>query len=233
MATVANGSPFAGYWIGLHKEVGSSSYSNVETTIEPGWTPKCTGCYARFDEAGPPDPDAGRCLTASKIADAAWSAAMCASKVQGKATLCEQEPPGHRTTPCLGNNVCFSVAATLGGPPRTKRYVFVPSVLAYADAAKACASLGASIVVFDSREEREQVAAEVARMADDFWVDLVKAGGTWGWDSGLDPSAVWAAGEPVSGNGTYAYVAMEPGRFDSELAHAANDAEPHYVVCQL
>jgi hypothetical protein len=229
MATVAKGSSFDGYWIGLRKALFSPQYPPDEPTIEPGWASTCPGCYARIEDAS-----AGvDCLTGSKTADAAWSHTACTTlKNPGKVTLCEQEPPGHRTAPCMGDKVCFSVAATLGGPPRAKRYVFVPSVLGYADAVSACASVGASVVAFDSREEREQVVAEVEPMAHDFWVALVLDQGHWGWDSALDAGEVWGDGEPVPGNGPHAYVRIEKGAVDSALVHAAG-TEPHYVVCQF
>jgi hypothetical protein len=233
MGVVASGSPYDGYWIGLRKAVLSASYTPVDTTtIEPGWTSTCSGCYGRIDA------DAGgfECLTASKVADADWSHMGCTQKPgSGKVTLCEQEPPGHRTAPCMGDKVCFSVPSTLAGVVggKTKRYVFVPSVITYADAVQTCGKLGASLLVYDSREEREEVAAAVASMATDFWLDLDRdkdAG--WTWDSGLDASEVWGTNEPITRNGTHAYVVIGPGKLDSELAHVAGDSEQHYVICQ-
>jgi hypothetical protein len=157
----------------------------------------------------------------------------------GRVTLCEQEPPGSRATPCLGDKLCFSTPATQSGGvgSRTKQYVLVPALAAYGDAVTTCNTLHGSLLVLDSREEREQVAVVAASLSPnvpDYWLGLTRGkAGVWSWSSPLDPSEVWATDEPVNATGTHAYVDVHVGKIDSSLAHVAGDAETHFVICEM
>jgi hypothetical protein len=145
---------------------------------------------------------------------------------------------GTRARPCGNGLWCFTTAAT------SKRYTLVANV-AGASAPDACGALGGRLLVLGSREEREQIAAEIEHAVGDVeaWIGLsTTGGGQWAWDdgaTGLAPASLWAVTQPslVSGAGR-AFLHLEAGVVDSELARTAS-ATPNdptnvarYAVCE-
>lgn len=233
----------ATYWVGLKDlAAGDGTWLPSEPTNEPGWSSQCPGCFAHVD-AGVADipsiPDGGRRCVAGYVANAgavpSWTQSLC--KGVSRLTLCEREPVGTRTVACAPG-ACFTVAATSGA----KRYVLLPSKWIAADAVQHCAVLGGTLVAFASREEREQVGDEIGNQrvipgVNDFWIGLAAgADGAWAWDGdagGLEPPP-WGLSEPPITAAARAYVLVEAGAVDSELARAQTAAaETHYAVCEL
>jgi hypothetical protein len=179
-----------------------------------------------------------------------WQTSDCfGSKGFGRETICEREPPGSRAAAGVGA-LTLSTAVTQD----RKRYLLLPSLEGADDAAQACEKIGggARLVLLESREEREELAAELARAGNDggVWIALATdANGAWRWDedptdSGLPPGDLWGNGAPGeqgdSSTPQRAYLAISPGTVDSELAHAgattapeAGAPEMHYALCQI
>jgi hypothetical protein len=245
VSLVAN-RPGEAYWVGLRDpQIGDRTWFPSDTTNEPGWSPQCAGCFAHVDAgvADMPTIDAGRRCVEGYIPVATgaevpgWTQVGCVGK---RLTLCEREPLGTRTFECTPG-ICFTVAAT----QTTKRYVLLGQPrLPAPTAASACSGIDGGLVVFQTREEREQVGYEIGTDrwrggANDFWIGLSSNdAGVWSWDrgeQGLTPPP-WGLNEPAptAVSAARAYVVVEAGTLDSELAHAQTDpAEKHYAVCEL
>jgi hypothetical protein len=230
------------FWVGI-RATGKApeSWLPAEATPEPGWDPGCTGCFAAVD-AGL-TVIKGNCFTGSPSEPPSspppWTQTTCVDPSEYY-PQCEREPPGSRVFACPAGS-CFTVKAT------PKRYVLVPgstgtgnAQLGANDALQACAHLGGRLVVFDSPEEREQVAYELASRATDFWLGLAPGpDGGWAWDTegGLSPLP-WGEGQPVAtpSGVERAYAYISPGAVDSELArvgNAADGGDSHSVVCEM
>jgi hypothetical protein len=221
------------YWVGLVLNAATRAY---EPTIpfEPGWSAKCPGCYAHLDAGADTLPlrsagITGQCVIGERDTTRSWFQSPCAGF--NWAVVCEREPAGSRAEFC-GGAVCITVPKTFGA----KRYVFVPERVSAAEAAEACASeLQGRLVHFDSPEEREQLAHEIATQTavavappEEFWIGLSNgAAGTWQWDDGKSRPAPWGIApsgpEPIdAGPSARAFVRIQTGSVDSELAHAGN-----------
>jgi hypothetical protein len=243
------------FWIGLEGNA-TTAYAYLSTaTDEPGFAAPdasvCEGCYGRVPDGGQyfAVPDGGAtaprqflCVVATRLAQLPWYQAACSLPTRGPVTVCEREPLGSRASPCDGGR-CVDVPRTQG----TKRYVLVTTPATASAAASACKAFAAgSLVVFDTREEREQVGREVARLlprdgtpASTFWIGLSSQGGAWRWDDGRPAAAVppvWGDFEPRPGaSAARAYVELgPPDDYDTSLAHADGDAaRARPFVCQL
>jgi hypothetical protein len=234
------------YWVGLRDLANDGNWLPSEPTGEPGWSAQCPGCFANVD-AGAADiatvPDGGRrCIEgypATGNTTPVWRQTNC--RGQSRPTLCEREPIGTRTVACqLGGMqaACFTVAATQS----VKSYALLPTKWSAADAVQHCSVFGGRLVVFQSREEREQVGSEIASQsavpgANDFWIGLaISPSSSWAWDGdagGLEPLP-WGLSQPPITNDARAYVLVSPGAIDSELARAQmTAAETHYALCEL
>jgi hypothetical protein len=241
------------YWVGLLKD-GTGVYA-TDAREEPGFPVvpargPCSGCYARAaaDSTFPDYPgttgDLG-CLVASQGLGSAWLRVPCtiASSLPTGTTgtplapfdaLCEREPPGARAEACTGG-VCIHLPFT------EKRYLLVSAPASSADAVATCQGLGGSLVVFDSHEEREELAREIARFSPElgsFFIGLSRApqATAFVWEDGRadDESVrprVWAEREPVAKGAARAFVDLRKS-YDTRLARASDDDRPRAFVCQ-
>lgn len=236
------------YWVGLSNsaEVGAWAAANAE---EPGWpapplTGPCEGCFARgTDDAGAFSAESGldggaelSCLVA---AGATWLRAPCGGG-RSFATICEREPVGQRLESCAGG-YCFDLPVTAG----KKTYLLDVSSATASEAESFCVSqYGGRLVVFDSAEEREEVARAIgARFRDatftsfEFWIGLGRDAGGWAWEDGTPLGeggrrAPWGDRQP--GAGERAYTRLAQAAYDGQLAYTddggAGAARP--FVCE-
>ena len=102
--------------------------------------------------------------------------------------LCEREPVGVHWTTCDAG-ICIELVATHA----TKRYVYQDGLLPPEQAEAQCHALGGSLVVLQSRDEREQLWLELTRLPvapSRIWIGLAADAGTdaeagslsWVWD---------------------------------------------------
>jgi hypothetical protein len=223
------------FWVGIW--AAQSRYVSVAPD-EPGWSPACPGCYAYTPTPDAELPklalagDASGCVMAD-VRRTSWLQAPCVTLQRARA-ICESEPTGHHFTSCDGGgDTCIDLVLTHG----RKRYVFVNRTDTAADAEAFCATLGGSLVVLESRDEREQLWRElVALGVSQAWIGLSRSdAGVWTWSDGTGPDASipypppWAILEPAAG--THAYLDHRPG-IDDSLAHSTPAMELPYV-CQI
>jgi hypothetical protein len=231
------GAPDA-FWMGLDPVIGPSNEYTALAFYEPGWAPTCPGCFAH-DSPTVPLPGSGGCVEAFSDPDASWQQYPCsdAGKIH---VICEREPTaGVQSQKCDGG-VCIDLVWTF---PQ-KQYVYVSQKLGGDDAEAYCEALGGTLVILQSRDEREQLWRELSRMAGvgvptDIWIGLsfVDAGWVWGDDASLDayPSP-FGNGQP-KGIGSRAYLVQSSGPpqpLDTTLGH--NDVVSTTAlsfVCQL
>jgi hypothetical protein len=228
------------YWVGLERDPTTGVHTSV-TPEEPGWAPKtrCTGCWAKTD-AKDEMPRVGvgtapfPCVVGTTQVAQPWVQTRCEVNVP-ITPICEREPPGRTASEC-GGAVCITLRRTPG-----KRYEYFRTSATADAAASACASLGGSLVVLESREEREALVREVSGFSKDpfsFWIGLAHKDGAWTWEDGAklgtkDRPDPWGDREPRAlANGTRAYVTAHLGAYDTQLAHADSGGERPYV-CQL
>ncbi len=244
--------PDAGYWVGLLLRADKGGYAPPFEFNEPGWPDPasgkgCPGCFALGADGGafaPAPADAGTqslsCLVAQ---DGTWRAIPCSNGTKLR-TLCEREPVGDRIYPC-GGLLCTTLQLNAG----KKRYVVGTGKVSAEEAAEFCRGYkGGSLVMFDSREEREQLVREIAQRfqsgpADvvEFWIGLARPdGGAWTWDDGTSADdagarpSPWGENQP-SGNGTRAFLRIDDTSYDTQLARTDEDAPPQegrVFVCQ-
>jgi hypothetical protein len=224
------------FWVGMWQAPGR--YVSVSAD-EPGWSPACSGCYAytptptaELPKASALAPDGG-CVMAD-LRRTTWLQFPCTT-VQDPRALCESEPAGHHFASCDGGgDTCIDLVITHG----RKQYVFVNHKSTADDAAAYCATLGrGTLVVLESRDEREQLWHELAALgASQVWIGLTRGdAGTWTWSDGMEPDATlpypspWAILEPA--NGTHAYLDLRPG-IDDTLAHSTPAMQLPFV-CQI
>lgn len=237
---------FRGYWVGLTYAGNLLGYQSAGFSAgEPGWnfpanSAACPGCYARTgtDKSSyfaPLGPDGGTPDCVYADSPQAWRHASC-SGVMPRDTVCEREPPGSRAAVCNGG-ICITLPKTQG----QKRYLFVPTDTAADDARVSCESLGGHLVIFDSREEREQLSREIYRTTGDdgttFWVGLsaTDAGG-YAWDDGQPETArppLFGIDAGTTLSGARVFVALRgTNPVDQGLGHADVPASTHTYVCQ-
>ena len=221
-----NAAADASFWVGLE---GQSAEGWVAVVDEPGWAKQCGGCYAENYDAGffadfvdgatPP------CVAVYSRSPSPWLVYFCGATLP---TVCEREPLGTTAQPCNGGT-CIDVLATLG----KKRYLYVASDTDPAAAAAFCKQLPeGNLVVFESREEREQLWHELGQLPNvnaGVWIGLSRpdpdAGfSEWRWDTGervadnVHPNP-FGNNQPsrITGASLRAY-AVDPGTVDSQLA---------------
>lgn len=229
----------AGHWIGLAVRADLGAYGPPAGVNEPGWPHSsgstnltCSGCYSvGADDAGSfeSDPsnasDSGTrsCLVSDK---GRWLQVPCEDSARSYATLCEREAVGQRAQYC-GGPFCTTVPTTAFA----KRYVIVLAAET-ADAASAFCTTsyaGGSLVVLDTRQEREELVREIVSLVDSpitVWIGLSKQAGTWTWDR--EPAhprdSPWADDQPLAASTGRAFLRIDPSYFDTQLAQSDDDA---------
>jgi hypothetical protein len=221
------------FWVGLHGN-GNLNHYNPSAASEPGWATSCSGCYAHT--ANPtmalPKGDAGGsgqaiCVEAFSDPAKSWVQIPCTGVNPPPYVVCEFEPAGRQSRQC-GAAVCIDLVWTYG----KKSYVYSAQPTTADEAEQACDQLGPGgrLVVFQSRDEREQLWKQLERvgMPPAIWIGLSQIGpsdggmpdaadagdagdaGTirptgWLWDDDAAPDAhpsPWAESEPrTSGAG--------------------------------
>jgi hypothetical protein len=252
------------YWVGLTTEAQRSYVSLVN--YEPGWDSTCPGCFAHTDAKGAltryQDPiDGGftsqQCVAASPDElDVAWHERPCMQPSSLSATLfktrivCEREPLGAQFAPCEAG-ICIDLVATHGA----KRYVLVTQPATADQAALSCALLGGRLIVLGSRDEREQLWAQLSVTPAPplrVWIGLTQKDGgapvdgsapSWVWDDGTEADAPdaypppWGDRLPVAvGTTSRAYLRAYAGEIDDTLARndePAADVQTMPFVCEL
>jgi hypothetical protein len=229
------------FWVGLTSaSAGVPGYISV-WPLEPGWESSCPGCYAHVDAAHPLDLDAGDCVRGFVDLSRPWESVACQAGSPHH-LICEREPVGRLSVPCDAGS-CFELVRTKG----IKRYVFVRPPAHADEAERNCIALGGSLVVLQSRDEREQLWRELSpsgNAPDGIWIGLsAAAGGTldaalWSWDDDAAQgtySPEWAVGQP-GGTSTRAFL-FQPGQATVDETLARNDPTPpgkgYPYVCQL
>jgi len=261
----------ARYWLGLQRTSSILPYTSSGPN-EPGWAApaKCPGCFAyglTAKQTVIPSPDAGVDAAATGCVVTAGLAPNTGGKVEAAGcdekaeVICEREPVGARSVPCLGGTAfCFDVLATFNPnvpSGASKHYVYNPTPMTASDAEAFCRSSldagKASLVVFESRAEREQVIYELSQitsllpgggrvMPSQLWIGLsgpVDAGvrgdagraAAWVWDDGVHASptatgarpSVWGNYEPKAGASGRAYIQVQAS-YDTGLAYVRNDS---------
>lgn len=249
VARVADGGT---YRVGLLLDDNLSivAYKTPLFVEEPGWPgtrTSCPGCLAfGANDAGefaPLVPDSGtdhRCLVAGP--DGQWLQVACKDSDAGVATICEREPVGQRSQSC-GGPLCTTLPSTAG----KKRYVVSISPATATQADEFCRSYpGGSLVVFDSREEREELAREIRQLVPasqqnpvlTAWIGLAKTDDRWQWADGVDSldggrPAPWANTQPAPTGKGRAYMRLDVTAFDTQLAIAGDDdSASRLFICQ-
>jgi hypothetical protein len=255
------------FWLGLRRDFDAGSGVIYKSVVdEPGLARRavCLGCF------GPPPPRGGGvvlpvnssgdggadplCVTWRFVANASWYATSCEANYP---TICEREPVGSRGYSCFDKLTCFTVQADLSTSSSGKRYVWSPIPVTAQAASTVCAQFGdagqnASLVIFDTDEEREQVFHELIQhspLVTDFWIglSLLPEDGppAWTWDNGNSSYPLpWGDHEPVVASpGARAFARQTgtsysaPGAtYDTQLSHVpdgGDDAETHSVLCQI
>jgi hypothetical protein len=237
------------HWVGLLDRADLGGYAPPPGVLEPGWPSAggspCPGCFALgVDDAGAfglsSDAEASGqngCLVEQ---DGGWARAAC-SGTEPRTTVCEREPIGQRIYPCNGV-LCATIPITLG----QKRYVLSPAPAVADEARRLCETTYADggLVMFESREEREQLVREIAARLPppvELWIGLAfdDDAGAWTWDdgkllgSGSGPRPLpWGEDQPVSSTGR-AFLRVVTDRFDTELAGTDPDLKSTRVfACQ-
>jgi hypothetical protein len=242
VGALARGRADTGHWVGLSKKPELGNAYGPTGVIEPGWPSPgetCPGCFAIGSDGGAfaPYPDGlsveRQCLVAR---DGAWLG-VASEGTLDHAIVCEREPVGQRAFYC-GGPYCTTVPVTAG----SKRYVISVVQASAAEANELCRTAYASesLVMFDTREEREQLARELGALfpsAEELWIGLrTTAEGEWTWEDGVPVGSgarplPWGSGEPATPSGR-AFIRLS-NTVDTQLARG--DADPLAVrrfVCQ-
>jgi hypothetical protein len=256
VASWVDGVDGGAFWVGLQGLSPSpDSYASANASQpEPGWSPSCSGCYARAPDPSASLPDYGGaqgsaaplCVVAfSDVGQASWYRSPCNLGPAVLHTLCEREPVGALHAECDAGQ-CFELVRTYG----IKRYVYVSQPASADEASAACRAMGGRLVVFRSRDEREQLWHELwlltVRPAR-FWIGLADVDpdgpgndSAWSWDDGVaaDSSggypSPWAEGQPTLDGGIHrAFAGLSAGQVDQTLAFVNEDQEALPFVCEL
>ncbi len=237
----------ADFWVGLNLDTVAAPPTYVpfgSTVMEPGWSRNCDGCYAHVDgsardiprllpDASGPKPT---CVLARAAIDQSWVTVTPDLGVGQAAVVCEREPVGTTARFC-NQPTCV---ATRGTPPH--RYQYFPEAVTAQEAADRCTSNGARLVVFETREGREQLARELASFLPpapipEIWIGLVRGkGGTWAWADGAPVTQYpleWGDNQPSGANTAFAYISLSTSAYDTQLAHADDGTTPRPYLCEL
>ena len=221
------------FWVGFSQSDAGSYFALAPH--EPGWNTQssCSGCFLHGVGVGlPPVADGGAeaGFPTEIVATQLTSSDFATMDVMGPAAtasvVCEREPVGARSVPCFSESFCFDTLVTKG---TGKGYLYSPSPATFSAAEATCRSLSdagnASLVVFESRAEREQVIYELTQVPllkggveppSQFWIGLhtqtftepgkspdggVRTGLEWVWDDGNPASPTSTGSRPsVWGN---------------------------------
>lgn len=232
----------AGYWIGLDYQSGAGGYRTPDGVNEPGWPTAssnpntCSGCFGFGLDGGgflsAPGVDAGpACVAAS---GGSWFSVPC-TDTASRTTICEREPAGQRGYYC-GGPTCFTLPATAG----QKVYVLFTSATPADAALAACREYqNGNLVMFDSREEREQLARELRAELSDvlrtYWIGLAPVAGGYAWDDQSTTRIMpWGDNQPSASTVGRAFLRFTEN-YDTALVATddpPNAAEPRPFVCQ-
>ena len=245
LAAVTGAIDAGAFWIGMEPYGTQAGYYAL-ADFEPGWATTCPGCFAHTtDPTKPlPGPDGG-CVRGFGDIHRSWDQVACSDLVAHH-VICEREPAGRLSTVCEAG-VCIDLVWTFGA----KRYVYVREVALSDDAEQHCRGLGGTLVVLESRDEREQLWKELARpnvgAPKVIWIGLSVAdggsadAGPWVWDDDVAADAYpspWGDRQP-RGDFPRAYLYQNNGGppllLDDTLGHDEPlAAAPKYpYVCQL
>jgi hypothetical protein len=241
LATVVGGLDASSFWVGMYQ--GLDKFDSV-TTLEPAWEPGCDGCYAHTPNPeqplpGPADASTG-CVQGFADLDASWQQIPCVLTKARIPVICEWEPPGRLSQPCEGGQ-CFDLRFTYG----TKHYVYQPLAAGPDEAEQQCEAMGGTLVVLESRDEREQLWKELSHLLGNglpgtVWIGLSMPSGaadwTWADDASADAYApVWAFKQPRD-SGTRVYLLQNggtPPAADDTLGHVEPGTVFAPYVCQM
>jgi hypothetical protein len=242
LEAVAGAIDAGAFWIGLNFDTTTSGYTS-EHSLEPGWEPTCPGCFAHVPDPTQPLPgDGGFCVEGFSDLTSSWQQYSC-SGGRRIHVICEREPAGTLQRACVDAGItCIELAWTTG----LKRYVYfhnaAPSDGPDGSAEQTCESLGGSLVVLESRDEREQLWKAVGATQSSFWIGLSlgEGGSSWVWDDDASDDAYaspWGARMPREPGGTRAFFFQNggtPAAVDDTLARNGNGASSFFpFVCQL
>jgi len=236
------------FWVGLSFDTNDNGYTSVHA-LEPGWQPGCPGCFAHVPDPTQPLPgDGGFCVEGFSNVAASWQEYPCDPTDAGPRrrihAVCEREPAGVLQRACIEAGIsCIELAWTAG----LKRYVYfhnaAPSDGPDGAAEQTCASLGGSLVVLQSRDEREQMWKAVGEATPSFWIglSLPEDGASWVWDDDASDDAYpspWGIRWPHEPGGSRAYLSQNggtPAFVDDTLAKNPGAGAPAFFpfVCQL
>lgn len=249
LGAVAGAIDAGSFWVGLDFSPTANGYASVHP-LEPGWEPGCPGCFAHVPDASQAMPgDAGLCVEGFSDLSASWQQYACTPDAgpRGKRihVICEREPVGSLERACMDAGItCIELAATAGA----KRYVYfhnaAPSDGQDASAEETCASLGGTLVVLQSPDEREQLwrAVGATQTQSSLWIglSLPEGGSSWVWDDDASADAYpspWGIRWPRAQGGTRAYIFQNggtPSIVDDTLARNGSGAPAFFpFVCQL
>jgi hypothetical protein len=248
----------SGYWVGLSiksAELFGAYGPPAERLEEPGFpfpsapspaaAGPCEGCFGSGADGGlfpSADVDASDTTTdtsciASRGGDG-WFRVPCNADI-ARPTICEREPAGMRSKICGNEGLCLNVARTAG----VKTYLVTVSAADPETAATTCSFLdGGSLVVFDSREEREQIAHEIVKRNPDdeqqLWIGLHADAGAWTWDDGVSAASParpppWGNAQPNGATNARAFIRVNAPAYDTQLAYADDGGRaPRLFICQ-
>jgi hypothetical protein len=237
------------FWVGLNSAF--FKYNGL-ATFEPGWSTTCSGCFAHTADAAValPTDDAGPqgCVEGFADTSRSWQQYPCTGNDPKRIGLvCEREPGPFPQSVRCDAGICIDLVWTFG----TKRYVYVRTAATGDVADQACRAMGGSLVVLQSRDEREQLWKELSRMPGfstppgAVWMGLSVVGAddagdpVWAW---ADDAAVvddahaspWGDRQPKTGTRAYLYHSSQPPTpVDDTLARTAAATTAFPYVCQL
>jgi len=250
----------SGYWVGLSRkesdlfgaygppterlEEPGFAYPGASVAAAQGPCPGCFGVGADADAGTFPlaDVDASDTTTDTSCVASrggTWFRVPCSGAIT-RPTICEREPEGVRGQSCGNDGICFTVPQTSG----VKTYLVAVSPADPETADTTCRFLdGGSLVVFDSREEREQLAHEIVKRYPDIeqqlWIGLHADGGTWAWDDGVVAGSgdarplPWGNAQPMGGANARAFIRVGATAYDTQLAYADDGGgASRLFICQ-
>lgn len=220
---VVDAAPFGArepFWIGLAGSDSTIGYAAAGGVDKPGWRQGiCSGCYAEDVDGAAPLPvfpgfpaNTFGCVVGDKADTDTWFGVPCFLPLPDDAGLaikphviCERDPPGSYADPnCTPGGFCFTLPATYPG----KRYEYFSQAQSWDVAASYCAGLKGSLLVVQTRDEREELWEALLKLPSAplrIWLGLTFDGSAnvWTWDDGVnadDPDGYpepWGVNQPA------------------------------------